>query len=409
MKLKIRDYKARNGWRFSLLFDAEGDGFPLFYPTAYMSSRNDSLMFNTQRVMLSFLKKLYAWADTRRIDLEHRFSTKDLLSAPEVDSLVFALATNTKKNDGSSIMSRKLNYGIEVVADYFGYLFDYRITDPNKDSNRQLIESLKAMLIARKRKTPSKAREKRRRLEKRLDEKAEGVLLQLFEEYERDEANASLTLFQRSIAFRNMLALRILFDTGMRIGELLSLKYTHFIPGRGGDHAYLQIERNHDDKFDRRMNQPVAKTVGRRLPITPDLENMINIYMGTYRSEIPNVGFEDESFIFVNHKAGENQGREIEFSTFRSAWSEIRKREPKLSGVHPHLLRHHWNYKFSVSATERGLSDEQTRIERELWMGWSAGSESARDYDMRHIQESAFKHGLEIASHTAKNKEDRKQ
>ncbi|UVL43803.1 site-specific integrase [Pseudomonas moraviensis] len=409
MKLQIKDYKARNGWRFSLLFDKEGDGFPLFYPTAYMTIRKSSLMANTQRVGLLILKKVYMWASSREIDLERRFATKALLSTPEVDSLVFAIATNTKKNDGTAITSAKLNYAIEVVADYLGWLFDYHITDRNDDSNKRLIEGLRNQLTARKRKTPSKARQKRKRLAKRLDEKVEKILLSWFEEYEEADAGRSVRPFRHALAFRNVLMLRILYDTGMRIGELLSLKYPHFIPGRGGDHAYLQIERNHDDKFDRRMNQPVAKTVGRKVPISPALERMIVMYLDTHRAEIPNVGFDNESFIFVNHKAGQNQGREIEFSTFRSAFAEIVRREPKLIGLHPHLLRHHWNYNFSKNATERGLTDEQTRIERELWMGWSAGSESARDYDMRHIQESAFKHGLEIASHTAKDKEARKQ
>ncbi|CRM32739.1 tyrosine-type recombinase/integrase [Pseudomonas sp. NPDC090964] len=409
MKLKIRNYKARSGWRFSLLFDEDGDGFPLFYPTAYMTIRSASLMANTQRITLLILKKVYTWASERGIDLEHRFATKALLSTLEIDSLVNALATNTKKNDGSSIKSTKLNYTLKVVADYFGWMFDYHVTNRNEESNKTLIEGFREQLLARKRKTPSKAREKRRRLTKRLDAKAEEVLLRWFEDYEDGNANLSATHFQRGLLFRNILALRTLYDTGMRLGELLSLKYPHFIPARGGDHAYLQIERNHDDKFDRRMNQPVAKTVGRKIPISPALEKMMIIYLDTYRSKIPNVGFTDESFIFVNHKAGQNQGQEIEFSTFRSAFKEILKREPKLIGLHPHLLRHHWNYNFSKHATARGISDEQTRIERELWMGWSAGSESARDYDMRHIQESAFEHGLAIASHTAKNKEDRKQ
>ncbi|HCN63905.1 MAG TPA: hypothetical protein DIT33_10975 [Pseudomonas sp.] len=77
MKLKIRDYKARSGWRFSLLFDEDGNGFPLFYPTAYMTIRSASLMANTQRITLLILKKVYTWASGRGIELEHRFATNE--------------------------------------------------------------------------------------------------------------------------------------------------------------------------------------------------------------------------------------------------------------------------------------------------------------------------------------------
>jgi integrase len=412
MTLRIKDYKARDGSRFSLLMDTEGDGFPLYFPTAYISMCLASLTANTQRVNLYCLKKLYDWANEKKIDLDHRFATKKLLTIPEVESLVQSLSTNTKERDGTRIKGVRVNYYLDILIDYLGWLFGNWITDSNTESNRLLIKHLQTALAERKPKSGSTARAKRRRIAKKLTDAADTALLELFGSFDvatPAPTKEPMSNFKLGLAFRNALALRILYDTGMRLGELLSLRYSDFIPASGGEHAYIRIERNHDDVFDRRMNQPVAKTLGRTLAISDQLEQMMFTYLGTYRAEIPNVGFEDGSFIFVNHKSGENQGREIEIATFRSALAVIIKRDRRLKGLHPHLLRHHWNYRFSQDCVKRGLSDQKAREEREHWMGWVAGSQSALDYDLRNIQESANEHGRTIASDTARKKADRKR
>lgn len=421
MALRIKDYKAKDGVRFSLLVDSEGDGFPLYYPTAYISMRVASLTAGTQRVNLSCLKKLYDWANEKKINLDHRFSTKKLLTMPEVESLVQAVSRNTKETDGTRIKGTRVRYYLDIVIDYFGWLFEHWITDSNTEANSQLIKRLQASLAERKPNKGSEARAKRRRIAKKLTDAADAALMEMFRSFDEVKAenqetpkvsasgNLPLSNFKLGLAFRNVLALRILYDIGIRLGELLSLRYSDFIPASGGEHAYIRIERNHDDEFDRRMNQPVAKTLGRTLPISEQLEQMMFIYLGRYRAEIPNVGFEDSSFIFVNHKGGENQGREIEIATFRSALAVIINRDKRLKGLHPHLLRHHWNYRFSKDGIEKGLTDQQIREKREHWMGWVAGSQSAHDYDLRNIQESANEYGLAIASDTAKKKSDRKR
>lgn len=342
MALRIKDYKARDGSRFSLLMDTEGDGFPLYFPTAFISMRFASLTANTQRVNLYCLKKLYDWANEKKIDLDHRFATKKLLTVPEVESLVQSLSTNTKQLDGSRIKGARVSYFLDILIDYFGWLFGHWIKDSNTDANKSLIERLQTNLAERKPKRGSASRAKRRRIAKRLTEATDTALLELFSSF--DDAKPadpecdipkkeSVSNFKLGLQFRNALALRILYDLGIRLGELLSLRYSDFIPASGGEHAYIRIERNHDDAFDRRMNQPVAKTLGRTLPISDQLEQMMFTYLGTYRAEIPNVGFDDSSFIFVNHKSGENQGREIEIATFRSALAVIIKGDKRLKGL----------------------------------------------------------------------------
>jgi len=380
---------------------------------------------NTQRAVLFCLKRLYEWATRQQIDLDQRFATKRLLTVPEIESLVQALSINIKKRDGSTIKGARINYSLDILIKYFGWLFGHWITDSNASENARLIERLQMNLEERKRKAGSESQAKRQRIAKKLSDASDAALLELFESLNvhlKDTAagdseeqlgvtspNRLESLFKRALLFRNVLALRILYDTGMRLGELLSLRYSDFIPSSGGENAYIRIRRNHDDAFDRRLNQPVAKTLGRTLKISEQLERMILEYLGIHRADVPNVGFTDESFIFVNHKRGENQGQEIEITTFRSALTVIIKRDVRLRGLHPHLLRHHWNYRFSSQCQKLGYSDKRTRQEREHWMGWVEGSSSAKDYDLRHVQQSANETGVAIASDTARTKTERKR
>lgn len=424
MAMRVRDFKARDGTRFSLLMDTEGDGFPLYYPTAFISLHLADRAANTQKVILHCLKRVYGWADQKKIDLDHRFATKKLLTLPEVESLIQALSINTRTRDGSTINGARINYSIDILVKYSGWLFGHWITDSNATENAKLIERFQRSLEARKRKRGSKSRAKRERIAKRLSDATDAALLEFFVKTTAKPNESAVTtpeklgsskpmnqlesVFKQGLAYRNALALRILYDTGMRLGELLSLRYSDFIPASGGDNAYIRIRRNHDDAFDRRMNQPVAKTLGRTLKISQQLEEMMFEYLGKYRADIPNVGFADESFILVNHARGQNQGREIEISTFRSALAVMIKKDDRLNGMHPHLLRHHWNYKFSLYCEEQGYSETKTRQEREHWMGWVEGSSSAQEYNLRHVQQSANETGVAIASDTARNKAERK-
>lgn len=110
-------------------------------------------------------------------------------------------------------------------------------------------------------------------LAKHLAEPARDALIALFNNPTEGIARSA----HHGAAIRNAVMLEILYETGMRVGELLSLKLKDFTPARGGDHATLVIRRNHDDPFDRRLRRPVAKTLGRHIGITEHLSRRIQL------------------------------------------------------------------------------------------------------------------------------------
>ncbi|WP_338514980.1 site-specific integrase [Pseudomonas poae] len=203
---------------------------------------------------------------------------------------------------------------------------------------------------------------------------------------------------------RNVVMLRVVYETGMRVGELLSLKLKNFIEAGGGDSAYLDIQRNHHDVVDTRLHQPVAKTLGRRVPISESLEDQLKEYRDNWRSEIPRVGFSDEDFIFVVHRGGHRQGQALPKTAFSAGLFNIKQSNPALMPVHPHLLRHDWNYRFSKQADSEGMSFEEERTLREQLMGWAPDSPMSRIYNRRHIEEKSYEIGRKIASNTARIK-----
>ena len=52
--------------------------------------------------------------------------------------------------------------------------------------------------------------------------------------------------------------------------------------------------------------------------------------------------------------------------------------------IGPHQIRHHWNQKFSEDTEAAGLSNTETDRLRKDQMTWSAKSEMAEVYNVRH-------------------------
>ncbi len=162
------------------------------------------------------------------------------------------------------------------------------------------------------------------------------------------------------------------------------------------------IEKNHHDEYDTRVNQPVAKTEGRIVSITEDAEKQLIEYVAYYRADVPDVGFDDEDYIFVTHRTGRGQGKPLSISNSDQALVSLKKSFPALTGTHFHLLRHDWNYRFSKAADDAKLNPTAEAELRRILMGWSDSSKMPLRYNLRHLQEEASSIGLKVAGDTAR-------
>jgi len=408
MPLEMKHFIAQNGERFSQLYQIPSDGFPLFYPTAYCSRNlRTGVTHSTQVDYLHAIKKLYEWAENyhqqstgKATDLHEKIVSRNFFTPYEIDSLVDFISIKKKAVNGESLVGSKINTKLAVIAQYLSWYAEEVITDSNSTEVQARIAKMESMITAKKGNTGSKAKGQQKMLAKKLDDDARKELLDLFNNPLKNVSRES----NCGSRIRNVAELRILYETGMRVGELHSLRLSDYEMALGGDPATLLINRYHDDVHDDRVNQPVAKTLERPIPISEELSNFIAYYKKDWRSKVPNVGFDDNDFLFVIHRKGDRQGKASTISNFNSGITALKKQRPILASIHPHLLRHDWNYRFSITAKELEYSEAEECAIREFLMGWVEGSQSAALYNRRRIQEQAFAIGIKVAMHTAKRK-----
>jgi integrase len=408
MPLEMKHFIAQNGERFSQLYQKPSDGFPLFYPTAYCS-RNLRVGFshNTQVDYLLAIKKLYEWAEFylqphtgKAIDLHERLITRVFFTPYEIDSMVAFISVKKNTTNGETLVGSKINIKLSVIARYLSWHAEEVITDSNRIEVQACITKMAKMITAKKVSEGSDARRKQKTLAKKLNDDARTELLNLFNDPLKG-VNSETNCGSR---IRNVTKLRVLYETGMRVGELHGLRLSDYQMALGGDPAILEVHRYHDDYHDDRINQPAAKTLERPIPIDEELSNFISTYIKDWRSKVPNVGFDDNDFLFVTHRKGNRQGKASTISSFNSGITTLKKQRPNLVYIHPHLLRHDWNYRFSIQAKELGYSESEERAIREFLMGWVDDSPSAALYNRRRIQEQAFALGIKVATYTAERK-----
>lgn len=398
--LKIQSFIAPDGERFSQIYENDS-GFPLFYPTAYCSRYlRTRYTHSTQKEHLFAIKKFYEWANSLEINLSQRLGSRVFFTAGELDSLANWVSLKKGYGAGGAISGEKINACLTAISRYLSWHADEIITDSNRPEIRTAIDHMTNALKARHVRQESISRKAQRILDKRLPDEMRAELEKIF----NLPLNNVKKLADHGPNFRNILALRILYETGMRVGEMLSLTLADFHPTTGGDHAMLEIRRNHNDAFDDRIRQPVAKTNGRHIPISQGLSDFISTYLKQWRHKVPNVGFENRDFLLITHRKGKRQGGPLQYSALESGIANLKRNHPSLRGLHPHLLRHDWNYRFSLFSSQAGYLPAKEQAAREFLMGWVPGSESAKRYNLRHIRESAFKIGLQVASHTVERR-----
>ncbi|PRW86023.1 MULTISPECIES: site-specific integrase [Pseudomonas] len=398
MTFSIRSYVAHSGERFSLLFSPDAPGVPLFYASAFLSrSLRNHNTHQTQLAALDAIRRLSEWERDQKISLEDRLLASILMVASDVDSLATHVRARRGGKKGEVICANKFNSHWIFICKYIAWLTDELLPNCNDIDVRELVKDqasrLKQKLIKR---AGSKARHRQQLLDEKLPESARTQLLSIFKK-PLEDLNSSP---YQSTRMRNVVMIRILYETGMRRGELLSLKLKNFIESSGGQSAYLIIERNHDDELDRRINQPVAKTLGRSVPISEELERQLIEYRINYRAELTSVGHSDQDFIFCVH-TGRTQGQPLTVAGFNSVFDYFQKSFPALGGsLHPHAFRHDWNYRFSQHADKMGMSENDEADAREESMGWVPGSAMAKVYNLRHRREKAMVIGREVARDT---------
>jgi integrase len=196
----------------------------------------------------------------------------------------------------------------------------------------------------------------------------------------------------QDIQVRNELIVRMLRYLGIRGGELLNICVDDIDFKRNE----VVIRRRADEKGDPRLRQPLVKTRARRLPLDDHLASLLRFYILQVRRRIPNSAA--YPYVLVTHKSGPTQGRPMSIEAYKLVIRRIASSHPLLANFSGHDLRHTWNDHFSEFMDNKAEPESeamQARI-RENLMGWTEGSETAKDYNKRFIRSKGRAVGLEL-------------
>lgn len=263
----ITTFIMDSGERYCMVMD-RSSGLPEYYPTLFLTTqiRNRGDAFSTMLAAASNLVMLLRFVDSRGINLEQRFLSKDFFKPHELDDLRdFAQRKQGKK----PIMASSTPWLADAMTDtvdsgtqhsrlttFANYLRWYAM-HILKTAELEVVEQINAMAQQIKKRRPSKKRRSSELQDRSLSD------VQLDSLFEVIQPGSESNPFTIDVQRRNRLMILLLFYLGIRGGELLNIRIqdVDFSINR------IRIVRRADERADSRTNQPNAKTRERLLPL----------------------------------------------------------------------------------------------------------------------------------------------
>ncbi|HEY9017223.1 site-specific integrase [Thiomicrospira sp.] len=388
MAISIQSFVMENGERYCLLVES-GSGVPLFYPNLFITTqvRNASLSFASMESALSSISVLLKFSDEHEIDLVERLRSGVFLKLNEVDALadfcqfnlsskvaankVISLAKVRKPRVANETVYRRLS----VIAKYLEWLGILLSVSGAVDQRK-----LGALVKKIRSRRPVKKGRNQSLVEKGLSDEQVDLLFEIF----RPESD--LNPFEgKSTKVRNRLMFLMLYYLGIRLGELLSIK----VKDVDFSNNQIVIARRADEKSDPRVDQPLVKTMDRRIQLKESLAAEIHNYVMNYRRK--EISARKHEYLFVVHKPGPTSGQPVSKATYNKVMTTVKALSPKLIDFTGHALRHKWNERFSQLMDSMDAPPDEVQQEqiRSWLMGWKQGSGTAAHYNQRYIKNKA--------------------
>lgn len=309
-----------DGRKAYLLLD--NDRKPLLPVAKYMKSlHNGEKGSNTLKTYCQALKLYFEYLED--VEKEYTEVTFDLLSN-FVAWLRNPYASNkvvTQKEVPSKRSEKTVNLYITVVTNFYDYLYRAEMID--EEVGNKLFKKMfkgaggtgyKSFLHHIDKDKP------RVKNVLKLDEPKEKVKI-----LTKEQVNE---LYHAATNIRDKFLIHLLFETGLRIGEVLSLFLEDF--------KIDSVKRKHKIQLTDRGELPNGgklKTGERELDVSQSLMNFYDDYL----YEIEDYFEPDHNFVFVKWK-GENEGEPLTYSDVYATFKELERK----TGIHvtPHMLRH---------------------------------------------------------------------
>lgn len=313
----VQEVKVQDQRKY-LLIDSEGNPIvPVIKYLKYLDQTGKS--HNTLKTYCYGLKHYFTFLeeterDYKQINLQGLAEFVGWLQNPYRNSKVIVATPTT-----SNLTAKTVNLIITIVTNFYDYL--YRNDELPSDVGAKLMKQIyvgngkryKGFLHHITKGNPvTKNILKVKEPKKKLETLTKEQVMQL--------AHATTNI-------RDEFLIHLLFETGLRIGEALSLYISDFKRDyKAGYH--IQLVNRGELK-----NGAKLKTDERKIEISSDLMDLYDDYLYEILDELET----DTNFLFVKLK-GANKGEPLEYTDVQSLFKRLKKK----TGIdaHAHLLRH---------------------------------------------------------------------
>jgi integrase len=384
-----------------------------------MQVRNSSKSVATEQASLSAINVLFAHAANANISLIERFKAGKFLDSIECEALRRVVQVNygpeSKRQairvalgrgkrgyiDGVNPVANETQYmRLTRIAHYLGWL-GHHFAGDSGDGRVVAIAAMKDNIFALR---PVKSKKGTDVDDNRFTREHESILIDLI------TPGSSRNPFRPYVQLRNQLVIELLRLIGKRRGEILNIRVGDFNPTK----LQINIVRRQDNKDDHRVDQPNVKTHQHTVPISPDLADLINRYLAIRRT-VP--GAIKKPYLLVTHKPGPTQGQAMTKAALTAMFQVIKNTEPRLSQLHPHLLRHFNSDELARTQHEEAGAEgnhEHHRRQRNHLAGRAPESEMDSHYTQRETErqskvtalrnQEAMKDRVDAATQAVNNK-----
>ena len=416
---KLSIHVLGEGERVPMLHDERG--LSLFYPTLFATSqlRNAGAAVNTIRNKLSDLVVLMRWEQEQGRDLVAEFRGGRFLTVADVVSLRDFAKLDMRQWQLDGEKAKTPN---DAVVDFIEAKVALKPSQAaiggqqhfNRLSTFADYLEFTASVVTRHQNSPKVAQEIARMARAIRKHRPRGLAKQLDEDRDlRSPPSELVARFmaigaegdprnpfrQPDVQIRNAILFGLARLTGMRRGELLSLRIDQL---DFGHEPHVWVRRNQDDPNDSRRNQPVAKTKERLLPLPDSLANQIERYVFKVRANIAPA--RRHPYLFVSHHKNDGWGKPLSISGLNQMFVRMRRVDAAFEAIHVHAFRHHFNYELSVSIDEhnaksRGATgaphsepiSEARELDVRAFLNGHRSKASGAAYNRRHIREASDK------------------
>ncbi|EQD45998.1 phage integrase family protein [mine drainage metagenome] len=391
-----------------MLLDASG--LPHWFATLFVTTqvRNNSKAPNTMVAVLGAVRNLLAWAAAQSINLEDRFARREWLLEAEIESLRAHAQSSIDSSEAHDpvvvrlpkrretaraalgLLAGRVSGGTQYIrmtymAAYLEWLAIRIIEREVRRVDDGTRSEITAMAVSIRMRRPRKSARSLLSARRGLSEESQQRLLELM----RSDSNDNP--FEHEVRQRNALIVHLLYDLGIRAGELLALKVGDFDFQRNE----VVVARRHGDPRDPRANQPVLKTMDRRIALSTALSGEISRYVMSERRMYPRA--RRHEFLLVTHQAGPFQGMPLSMKGLNKLFATIQRADPEaLGGLTAHVLRHTTNERLSAMWDANGVRPPEEEKMRSYMMGWREGSGTATTYTRRHVEKKAREASLKL-------------